>query len=72
MEEGPQSAAAPSHKRRHVLIALGTGVAILIAWLGGLVWYAGLIPDQVPDRSRRTDAIVVLTGGRRASPDRAR
>ena len=32
-------------------------------WLGGLVYFAGLIPDGVADPDSQTDAIVVLTGG---------
>ncbi len=32
-------------------------------WLGGLVYFAGLIPDSVADPDSQTDAIVVLTGG---------
>lgn len=32
-------------------------------WLGGLVYFAGEIPDSVADPDSQTDAIVVLTGG---------
>ena len=32
-------------------------------WLGGLVYFAGQIPDGVADPDSQTDAIVVLTGG---------
>ncbi len=32
-------------------------------WLGGLVYFAGEIPDGVADPDSQTDAIVVLTGG---------
>ncbi len=32
-------------------------------WLAGLVWYAAALPTEVSDPERRTDAIVVLTGG---------
>jgi uncharacterized SAM-binding protein YcdF (DUF218 family) len=32
-------------------------------WLGGLVYFAGQIPDSVADPDSQTDAIVVLTGG---------
>jgi uncharacterized SAM-binding protein YcdF (DUF218 family) len=39
---------------------LGLGAA---AWAGGLMWFASTIPSDVPDPTRRTDAIVALTGG---------
>jgi uncharacterized SAM-binding protein YcdF (DUF218 family) len=32
-------------------------------WLGGLIYFAGQIPDAVADPDSQTDAIVVLTGG---------
>ena len=32
-------------------------------WLGGLIWFTGLIPTNIPTTTRETDAIVVLTGG---------
>jgi uncharacterized SAM-binding protein YcdF (DUF218 family) len=38
-------------------------IALLTAWLGGLVWFARAIPDEVSDPETVTDAIVVLTGG---------
>jgi len=42
--------------------AFGIGVVVL-AWLIGLVWYGASLPTKVADSARRTDAIVVLTGG---------
>lgn len=33
-------------------------------WLAGFLWFAATIPDSVADTTTRTDAIVVLTGGR--------
>jgi uncharacterized SAM-binding protein YcdF (DUF218 family) len=33
------------------------------AWLGGLFYFAALIPDAVEDAGTATDGIVVLTGG---------
>jgi len=33
------------------------------AWLGGLVWFAVTMPDKPSADRRKTDAIVVLTGG---------
>lgn len=32
-------------------------------WGWGLVWFADIIPRTVADRGRKTDAIIVLTGG---------
>jgi uncharacterized SAM-binding protein YcdF (DUF218 family) len=46
---------------------LVTGVLVLVVvWLAGLFWYAADVPRSPPvgaDAERRTDAIVVLTGG---------
>lgn len=39
------------------------GGVILLLWLGGLLWFTASMPDAVDDADRRTDAIVVLTGG---------
>ncbi|MGO8919963.1 MAG: YdcF family protein [Stellaceae bacterium] len=36
---------------------------LLVLWLGGFVWFAREIPDEVSDADSETDAIVVLTGG---------
>lgn len=44
------------------LLASGLAVAVA-AWIAGFVWFAGQIPDRVADPARKTDAIVVLTGG---------
>ena len=38
-------------------------VGLFVLWLIGLIWFAAMLPDQVADTKRRTDAIVVLTGG---------
>jgi len=39
-------------------------VALLAAaWTVGLLWFAAALPSAVADPTRRTDAIVVLTGG---------
>ena len=35
----------------------------LFVWLGGLIYFASRIPDDVADPESPTDAIVVLTGG---------
>jgi uncharacterized SAM-binding protein YcdF (DUF218 family) len=37
--------------------------ALVVLWLGGLVWFARSIPSEVADAETKTDAIVVLTGG---------
>jgi len=56
-------------RRRHRLRALAGGAAVLaLLWLSGLLWFAGTIPRDAPapgsaEFERRTDAIVVLTGG---------
>ena len=34
-----------------------------VPWIAGLVWFATNLPTTVTDPARRTDAIVVLTGG---------
>lgn len=46
-------------KRRIVAVPL----ALLILWLGGLIWYAEDIPRAVGDAASKTDAVIVLTGG---------
>ncbi len=51
-------------KRRGFATGLVAALVVLgAAWAGGLVWFAGIIPDSVADHATRTDAIVVLTGG---------
>lgn len=37
--------------------------AAVLAWAGGLMWFASTIPTGVDDAQSHTDAIVVLTGG---------
>ncbi len=50
--------------RGGLLLPLLAGVlALLLLWLGGLVWFSSLLPQDVEAPGRRTDAIVVLTGG---------
>lgn len=45
---------------RHVLLLCALLAA---AWTIGLLWFAAALPNAVADPTRRTDAIVVLTGG---------
>lgn len=49
----------PRAMRAALLIVL----AIVVAWLGGLVWFGANMPGQPTKQTLRTDAIVVLTGG---------
>lgn len=44
-----------------VLVTLGCGM--LVAWGYGLIEFAGTFPTAVQEPDRKTDAIVVLTGG---------
>lgn len=37
---------------------------IALVWAGGLVWFVETLPKTVADPETRTDALVVLTGGR--------
>ncbi|MHA1597206.1 MAG: YdcF family protein, partial [Alphaproteobacteria bacterium] len=54
-----------THKStRHPFLRLVMVVGVLlVAWLVGLVRFAGTIPDAPADLSRKGQAIVVLTGG---------
>jgi uncharacterized SAM-binding protein YcdF (DUF218 family) len=54
-------AARPTRRLLFVLLVVGLFCAGL--WLAGLVYFATNLPQQVADPARRTDAIVVLTGG---------
>jgi uncharacterized SAM-binding protein YcdF (DUF218 family) len=51
------------HRRTWLRLVTGMLVATL-AWVGGLFWFASLIPDRVVDQTTRADAIAVLTGDR--------
>lgn len=49
---------------RRLLVRLLSILALALAlWGAGLLWFAANLPTAVADPSRRTDAIVVLTGG---------
>jgi uncharacterized SAM-binding protein YcdF (DUF218 family) len=46
------------------LIRLGFIAAVLVlVWLFGLLWFISTMPAKVANPTRKTDAIVVLTGG---------
>ena len=50
-------------RARRLLVATGAAAALVLLWLGGLVWFTEEIPTTVDDPDSVTDAIVVLTGG---------
>ncbi|HEX9770540.1 MAG TPA: YdcF family protein [Kiloniellales bacterium] len=54
---------AATSPRRIVVRPLSILAVILVLWAAGLLWFAASLPTTVADPSRRTDAIVVLTGG---------
>jgi len=43
-------------------------LALCLLWAGGLVWFGETMPSAPAPDPRRTDAIVVLTGGRERLP----
>lgn len=43
--------------------ALVAGAVIALLWLGGLFWFVSQVPHESRPVEKRTDAIVVLTGG---------
>lgn len=52
-----------SRQRRWLRRAAILAVAFCLAWGGGFFWFVSDLPKKVPDAARKTDAIVVLTGG---------
>jgi uncharacterized SAM-binding protein YcdF (DUF218 family) len=46
-------------------LSMAALLAVVLLWMGGLVWFALAVPDKVADPATGTDAIVVLTGGSR-------
>lgn len=38
-------------------------LAVIAVWLPGLIWFVASMPAEVRDGGRRTEAVVVLTGG---------
>ena len=55
-------------RRRSSRLAV-LAVALGLGWAAGFVWFAAAIPTAVDDPARRTDAIVVLTGGSERLPE---
>lgn len=49
--------------RRVLFAVLAVGLLCAAVWAAGLLWFAANLPRDVADPARRTDAIVVLTGG---------
>jgi uncharacterized SAM-binding protein YcdF (DUF218 family) len=39
------------------------GIVLFVLWIIGLLWFATVLPREAGSAKRRTDAIVVLTGG---------
>ena len=54
---------AATSPRRFLVRFLTILAVALVPWVAGLVWFAANLPTAVADPARRTDAIVVLTGG---------
>lgn len=50
-------------RRRRAVAALALLLGALWVWAWGLIQFAEGIPRTIPDEQRKTDAIVVLTGG---------
>ncbi|MFQ5970738.1 MAG: YdcF family protein [Alphaproteobacteria bacterium] len=50
-------------RRRWLWLASWTATLAAVAWLSGLLWFAGEVLGDEPAEERVTDAIVVLTGG---------
>ena len=50
-------------KRRLAVTVFALIGVVLAAWIWGLILFVDRIPNAVADEKRRTDAIIVLTGG---------
>jgi uncharacterized SAM-binding protein YcdF (DUF218 family) len=57
------SPSPPGPRSRRLALAGSLLALLLVAWLGGLVWFAGANPTEIVEPDRPTDAAVVLTGG---------
>lgn len=63
-DETPAAADTGQARRRIWRGLLALGVALALAWLGGLVWFAAAVPDhEGAEAPKPAAAIVVLTGG---------
>jgi uncharacterized SAM-binding protein YcdF (DUF218 family) len=67
-EPAPDGAPGPGRAgpraRRRLLLAGGLGAVVLLAGLiAGFLGFVASLPDKVVEPARRTEAIVVLTGG---------
>jgi uncharacterized SAM-binding protein YcdF (DUF218 family) len=64
MAGGTTGSARPLRRRfslaAKVLACVAVGLAV---WFGGFLWFVDRLPREVAEPARRTDAIVVLTGG---------
>jgi uncharacterized SAM-binding protein YcdF (DUF218 family) len=60
---GPRFARKKRPLLRIAVAVLAPAVVVFAVWLFGLVRFADGLPREVADPDRRTDAIVVLTGG---------
>jgi uncharacterized SAM-binding protein YcdF (DUF218 family) len=63
MSEAANGKVRPRRPAQVAGAAFGFGLALALAWLVGLVWFAATVPGEVEDPATATDAIVVLTGG---------
>ena len=51
------------HNRSGLRVGFCIIFAVAVIWLGGLIWYASLIPSPSEPSMAKSKAIVVLTGG---------
>lgn len=55
--------ARPRRRPRKTVYILNTLAILAALWLGGFVWFVAALPEAPQQPTRRTDGIVVLTGG---------
>ncbi len=62
---GARSDMLMRRRRRRITLHLlvPAGVVLFVLWIIGLLWFATVLPREVGQAKRQTDAIVVLTGG---------
>lgn len=61
--EQKQEQSPPRRHRRALVVGLSLLGSLLCVWLAGFVWFATNLQKVAAQPERRTDAIVVLTGG---------